>query len=577
MKNIFLPLLILLVTLAVVAAGVCQTRSKSRKSPTGRHTNAGSPIAPHLKISGNLDAELAQYKQVRMPFNAAGLTARERRLVERLVEACNYLEDIYWRQSDPEALTLYQQLAGSKDPKDEKLRRFLFMNASRFDLLENNRPFVGTEPMPPGRGYYPQGLTREAIETYVQQHPERKAEIYSPYTLVRWQEEDLRGISYRVAYRSFLEPASKALQEAAELSADKAFADFLRARAQALLTDDYYPSDLKWLDLKDPKFDVIFAPYEVYDDGILGVKTSYGAAVLIRNAAESRKLAVYEKYVPEIQQSLPLPAEDRPSLQGRQTPLEVMDSPFRAGDLNHGYQAVADNLPNDPRIHEEKGTKKIFFKNFMDARVSYIILPLARRMMRPEAAAKTSAEGYLADTLMHEIAHGLGPAFARPKSGKVTIQEALGPLYSGLEEAKADIVGLFALKWLVDKGVVPQRQLEEAYSAHVADLFRTVRFGAAESHGRGEIMEFNYFSEQKAITRDSTSGRYGVDYARMPAAVASLAKELLEIEASGDLARGEQWFAKYGTIPPELQSALRATSGIPVDIFPTFAFPEPVQ
>ena len=577
MKNLFLRLLVLLIAINLVPECTSQTRSKPRKAPTGRRTNAGSSIAPHLKIAGDLDAQLAQYKQVRMPFNAAALTARERNMVETLVEACNYLEDIYWRQSDPEALTLYQQLAGSKNPKDEKLRRFLFINASRFDLLENNRPFVGDEAMPPGRGYYPQGLTREAIETYLQQHPERKAEIYSPYTLVRWQGDDLRGIPYRVAYRSFLEPASKVLREAAELSSDKAFADFLRARAQALLSDDYYPSDLKWLDLKDPKFDVIFAPYEVYDDGILGVKTSYGAAVLVRNAAESQKLAVYQKYVPEIQDALPLPPEDRPSLQGRQTPMEVMDSPFRAGDLNHGYQAVADNLPNDPRIHEEKGTKKIFFKNFMDARVSYVILPLARKMMRPEQAARTTAEGYMADTLMHEIAHGLGPTFARPKSGKVTIQEALGPLYSGLEEAKADIVGLFALKWLVDKGVLPQRRLEEAYSAHVADLFRTVRFGAAESHGKGEIMEFNYLSERKAITRDSTTGRYVVDYARMPAAVAALAKELLEIEASGDRARGEQWFAKYEIIPPELQAALRATSGIPVDIFPIFSFPEPVQ
>ena len=185
------------------------------------------------------------------------------------------------------------------------------------------------------------------------------------------------------------------MREAAKLSVDPAFAKFLRLRADALLSDDYFESDLAWLDLKDPKFDIIFAPYETYLDGLLGVKGSYGAAVMIRNEEQSKKLALFQKYVPDIQDALPLAAEDRPSKQGLQTPMEVMDTPFRAGDLRHGYQAVADNLPNDPRIHEQKGSKKIFFKNFMDARVTYVILPVAHKLMREDQAAKASAEGYL--------------------------------------------------------------------------------------------------------------------------------------------------------------------------------------
>ncbi len=200
----------------------------------------------------------------------------------------------------------------------------------------------------------------------------------------------------------------------------------------ALLSDDYYPSDLAWLDLKNPKFDVIFAPYETYDDHLLGVKATYGAAVMIRNAEQSKKLEMFENYVADIQDALPLPPEDRPSKRGLQTPMEVMDSPYRAGDLRHGYQAVADNLPNDPRIHEQKGSKKIFFKNFMDARVDYVILPLARYMMVPEQAAKASGEGYLLSTIMHEISHGLGPAYARtaarqgghPRSHRPGLQRA---------------------------------------------------------------------------------------------------------------------------------------------------------
>src|SRR5512146_653591 len=274
---------VLVLILFMLSSGFTQKRSQRR--PSGRHTNAGSPVTPHLNITADLDRQLAQYKPVKMPFNPAALTARERQMVQKLVEATQYLEQIYWRQADPEGLTLYDQLSGSTHPQDVKLRRLLFINAGRFDVLHDNKPFVGTAPMPPGRGFYAQGLTREYIEAYVQEHPEKKAEIYSPYTVVRQQGDELFGIPYRVAYRSFLQPAANALRAAAALSPDPAFADFLQARAQALLTDDYYPSDLKWLDLKDPKFDLIFAPYEVYDDTLLGIKTSYGGAVLIRNEA----------------------------------------------------------------------------------------------------------------------------------------------------------------------------------------------------------------------------------------------------------------------------------------------------
>ncbi len=331
------------------------------------------------------------------------------------------------------------------------------------------------------------------------------------------------------------------------------------------------------MDLKNPKFDVIFAPYETYLDDLLGVKTSYGAAVLIRNDAESRKLDAFQKYVADIQETLPLAPQDRPSLRANVSPMEVMDTPFRAGDLRHGYQAVADNLPNDPRIHQQKGSKHIFFKNYMDARVNYVILPVAKLLLRADQAALASADGYLATTMMHEIAHGQGPAFARTAAGQRDIREAIGPSYSGLEEAKADIVGLYGLKWLVDRGILPKENLRGYYASEVAGIFRTVRFGVAEAHGRAEMMEFNYFSERGVIAREAASGRYVIDLDHMPDAVAALAKELLEQEATGNRARVEAWFAKYGSMPPTLAKALEAASGVPVDIDPVSAFPEPMQ
>ena len=563
-----LPLLFIVLMISPTSA------QKKPRTMTG--SAAKGAASSGMTVVPDLAERLAKFRRVDMAFRSAGLTEREKKLVAKLVDASRYLESIYWRQNDPEGLMLYQSLATSKSPKDQELRHYLLINGSRFDLIDENRPFVGTAPMPPGRGFYPEGLTRKQIEQYVKEHPEKRDEIYSSTTLVRWHGEHIEGVPYHIAYRAFLEPAARALREAAGLSDDPAFANFLRLRADALVTDDYFKSDLAWLDLKDPKFDVIFAPYETYDDNLLGVKSTYGGAVLVRNEAESRKLALFQKYVADVQDALPLAPEDRPSKHGLETPMEVMDAPFRVGDLRHGYQAVADNLPNDARVHEQKGSKKIFFKNFMDARVNYVILPLAQYMMLPEQAAKASAEGYLLGTIMHEMAHGLGPAYARTVAGKVSIRESIGPIASGLEEAKADVVGMFGLKFLVDREVLPKEKLDEYYASYIAGIFRTIRFGIGEAHGQAEMMEFNYLSERGAIKRQP-SGTYAIDYAAMPGALADLAKELLEIEATGDRDRAEKWFKKYDMMPPELQVALKAASKVPVDVDPVFSFPETIK
>lgn len=257
--------------------------------------------------------------------------------------------------------------------------------------------------------------------------------------------------------------------------------------------------------------------------------------------------------------------------------MEVMDTPYRGGDLRHGYQAVADNLPNDPRIHEEKGTKKIFFKNFMDGRVNYVVLPIARLLMREDQARLASMDGYLTAVVLHEMSHGLGPAFARTREGRKAITEAIGHTYSALEEAKADIVGLYALDWLMNHGVLSKTRARDYYASYVAGIFRTVRFGVAEAHGRAEMMEFNYLTERGAITRDASTGRYVIDFDKMPGAVASLAKELLEIEATGDRSRADQWFAKYDQMPAALKAAMAKTGSVPVDIDPVTSFGDEVR
>jgi hypothetical protein len=537
----------------------------------GAANAAGTPAAT---APDGVDAALSQFQAVHMPFDAGDLSPRERQLVNQLVKATRLLDELFWEQSDPDGLALYRSLAHSKKPADQALRRLLMINGGRYDLIRENAPFAGAGPRPPGGSLYPADLTRAELEAYVAQHPDQKAALYSPFTVIRRQAGELVAIPYHVAYRRWLEPMATALRAAADLSDDAAFASFLRQRAEALLSDDYFQSDLAWLDLANPRVDVIFAPYETYLDHFLGVKTSYGAAVLVRNDAESKKLDRFQTYVPDIQDALPLEPIDRPSKQGHRSPMEVMDAPFRGGDLRHGYQAVADNLPNDPRVHEQKGSKKIFFKNFMDARVDHVILPIARRLMRQDQVGLATADGYMTTTLMHEISHGLGPSFSRTAAGRRDIREAIGPAFGGLEEAKADIVGLYALRWLADHGKFPATKLAECYVSEVAGIFRTVRFGVAEAHGRAEIMEFNFLTERGAITFDQGSGRYAVDVAHMPEAIAALAKELLEQEAAGDRARVEAWFARYGAMPPQLAQALERVRDVPVDFDPTSDFPD---
>ncbi len=514
----------------------------------------------------DLAPQLAKWKQVPMPMDLSSLSLKEKQAVSSLILASQQIEAIYWRQSDPAGLALLLRT------KDRDLKRMLMINGGRWNLLENNKPFVGSEPCPPGRALYPRGVTAEQIRDFVHTRPTSKDAIYSPYTVVVPYGDGLQAVPYHVIYAPFLQLAADRLSDAAQETPDKEFAEFLKLRAAALLNDDYYASDAAWIDLKDPRVDVIFGPNETDLDGVLGVKTSYESAVLIRDEAESARLAVYQKYVGQLQSALPIRREDLPAKDGQPTPMEVVNSPFRSGDMLHGYQPVADNLPNDPRIHQEKGTKKVFFKNFLDARVKYVVLPIANRLMEGDQAAHVSGDGYLAAVILHEISHGLGPSYAHVHGSQIDIRQAIGPVYGALEEAKADVTGMFCLQWLMQQGALPANRAKEFYTSYVAGIFRSLRYGVAEAHGRAEMMEFNYLFERKAITRGE-DGTYRVELPEIPAALADLSKELLTLEAEGDRSGAESWFNRYDQMPAALQSRLEKTSDIPVDIEPIFSNP----
>jgi len=582
MKPRFALCVVALATTLLSIPALAQSRyiAAPKKFPIGGSVPSGAQLKTPADLSHRIDC----WHTVEMPFRTKGLTSREIKMIGKLVDAAREIDSIYWRQSDPYALTLQSQLKASHAIRDRQILRYLFINGGQYDLLDGNRSFITGEPSPAGRGLYPLDATRQSVETYAQVHPASHSELYSPYTLVRSMGADLVGLSYRTAFRMQLMAAATDLNEAAALSDDSAFAAYLRARAEALLTDDYYKSSLLWLNLKSPKVDLILAPDLVYLDRLLGVKTSYGAAILIRNEEESSKLELFQQYIPQIQQSLPLSAEDKPEKQGQLSPMEVVDSPFRTGDFLHGYQSVAATLPLDSRIHAEDGTKKVFFKNFVDASVSHVVLPLAHMMMDPSQSTLPTANGYFTVVIMHEISHDLGPTTARVDCKPIPIREALGPIYSPLEEAKADVTGMYSIHWLIEHDALPKSREQEFYASYLAGVLHSVRFGNSEAHGRAQLMEFNYLLEKGAIIPHAGTLSHGtarvvfaLDYAKLATSIDSLNKELLEMEATGNRQRAEQWFARYGSVPESLRSALESTQYLPVDIFPKFSWDVPMK
>ena len=542
-----------------------------RKFPIG----GSAPSGAQLKTPADLASRIARWQSVEMPFRSQGLSAREVKMIAKLADAAGRLESIYWRQSDPYALTLWAQLKGSAAARDQQILRYLLINGGQYDVLDGNRSFVTRQLAPAGRGLYPEGATRQSMLSYAAAHPDARAELYSPYTLVRAMGSELVGLPFRSAFRAPLLEAAGDLREAAALSDDASFAAFLRSRAGALLSDDYQASDRLWLGLNSPRIDLIFAPYRTSLDQLLGVKTSYGAAILIRDDEESRNAELLLPSVAQIQQSLPLAAADKSASAGL-TSLEVADSPFRSGDFLHGEQALAVTLP----IGADGGRKKIFFKNFAEAEFRFVMQPQARKMMDPSQSGEASPSGYLHWLVMREIGRDLGPTSARVNGKQVAIPQALGPVDVALEEAKADVAGMYAMHWLVEHNELPPERERDVDACYLASLLHSVRrLGASEARNRAQLMEFNYLTGQGVIvSHPGVRGRgtarvvFALDEPKLPAAIAALNRELLEMEASGDRLRAEQWFARYGSVGSSLRESLESTRDIPLEIFPKFSW-----
>jgi hypothetical protein len=424
---------------------------------------------------------------------------------------------------------------------------------------------------PPHANYYPDDMTKEEFSSWLNTlapAEKEKATGYF-YSIRRDANGKLKTVPYSEEYREFLNPAAKLLREAAALTSNPTLRDFLNKRAAAFASNDYYESDVAWMDLDAP-IDVTIGPYETYEDELFGYKAAFEAYVTLRDEAESAKLTKFSQYLQELENNLPIDPKYRNPQLGAASPIRVVNEVFSSGEGNNGVQTAAFNLPNDERVVKEKGSKRIMLKNVQDAKFQKTLIPISRVVLTAAQQRDLAFDAFFTHILTHELMHGLGPHNIAVGGQPTTVRLQLKDKYSSIEEAKADVTGLWALQYLIDKGVVEKSMQRTLYTTYLASMFRSVRFGITESHGRGVAMQFNYFTDEGAIRFDERTGKFSVDESKIRGAVRKLTNELLTIEAEGSYDKAKAILDKYAVIRPPMKSALDRLKGVPVDIEPIF-------
>ena len=497
-----------------------------------------------------------QYATVTLTTDISHLSDNEVQMLELLFEAGKIMDDIYWTEN----------FNGDKDEflngiEDPDARKYAEINYGPWDQLDNRRIFIpGYGPKPEGAGFYPTDMTKEEFEAW--DNPDKT----SQYTLVRRDSDGkLQAVWYHEAYKDQIQHASDLLMKASELAGDEEFANYLRLRANALLTDNYFDSDMAWMDVRNNNVDFVVGPIENYTDGLFGYKAAHESFILIKDKEWTEKLTRYVALLPILQTQLPVEEAYKQEKPGSDADLAAYDVIFYGGDCNMASKTIAINLPNDETVQLEKGTRKLQLKNAMKAKFDNIVIPISEVLVTPEARQNVKFDAFFANVMFHEVAHGLG--IKNTLNGNGTVRHALKEQYSAIEEAKADILGLFLVTKLYEMGEYTNTTLEENYTTFMAGIFRSVRFGAASAHGKANMIEFNYLANEGAFTRDE-NGLYDIDFPKMKLAVEKLGGAILTAQGNGDYEFVKNWIATDGVIKPELQKDLDklAGSGIPKDI-----------
>lgn len=504
----------------------------------------------------SVQAMLDKYTIVRLTTDLSALSENYRQMIPLLIDAAQIMDGLFWEQ----ALSIPKEefLAGIAD---EKLRRFAEINYGPWDRLDGNKPFIpGFGEKPKGANYYPVDMDSAEFAALAD---ERKK---GQYTLIRRDSQGkLMVIPYHEAYKVKLEKAAALIRQAAALSEDAGLKNYLLLRADALLTDNYKPSDFAWMDMKSNPIDFVVGPIETYEDQLNGYKAAFEAYVLVKDMEWSKKLEKYAAFLPELQKNLPVDAKYKKEMPGTDADLNAYDAIYYAGDCNSGSKTIAINLPNDEEVQLKKGTRRLQLKNVMRAKFEKILLPIAQELIDPSQIKHITFDAFFSTVMFHEVAHGLG--IKNTINGKGTVREALREHASALEEGKADILGLYMITQLHQKDEI-EGALEDYYVTFLAGIFRSVRFGASSAHGKANMIRFNFFKEKGAFEHDTATGKYKVNFEKMNHAMAELSRMILTLQGDGDYAGVDKLVKEKGMIGQELKADLDRlkSKNIPVDI-----------
>lgn len=504
---------------------------------------------------------LDKYATVRLTTDMGKLAKHERQMIPILIKASEHMDDAFWMQAYGDKDALMARI------DDKNKRRFAEINYGPWDRLDNNEPFVdGVGPKPKGANFYPQDMTKAEFEAHLAKRPENADQFTSLYTMIRRDEGGkLQAIPYSQFFKEQCQGAAALLNEAAELAQDDGLRFYLRTRALALLTNNYRPSDMQWMDMKTNGIDVVIGPIENYEDQMFAHKAAFEAYVLVKDKDWSKRLEKYAALLPGLQRDLPVDAKYKQESPGTDSDLNAYDVVYYAGDCNAGSKTIAINLPNDEQVQLKKGTRRLQLKNAMRAKFDKILEPIADVLIAKDQRKHITFDAFFGNTMFHEVAHGLG--IKNTINGRGTVRSALKELGSALEEGKADILGLYMVTKLREQGELTEGQLEDNYVTFMAGIFRSVRFGAASAHGRANMLRFNYFKDAGAFTRDA-DGRYRVNMEKMKQAMTSLSQKILKLQGDGDYAGVKALMAEQGNVGPQLQEDLDRleSAGIPVDV-----------
>jgi hypothetical protein len=538
-------------------------------------------IAQNRRTPGDpeLAKKIRRFAPTVLTASTAKLAPNDRKALAKIISAAKLLDPLFMRQVWSGNDALYQKLLQDKSAIGKQRLHYFLINNGPWSRLDNDEPFIEGVPQKPLQAnYYPEDMSKEEFNSWIETlSASEKQKASGFFNLIRRDSaRKLTIVPYSEAYREFLEPAATLLRQAAGLTTNKTLKEFLNKRAAAFASNDYYESDVAWMDLDAP-IDVTIGPYETYEDKLFSYKASFEAYVTLRDDAETAKLGKFSQYLQELEDHLPLdPAYRNPKL-GAASPIRVVNVVFAGGDGNSGVQTAAFNLPNDERVVKEKGSKRVMLKNTQHAKFDKTLVPISRVVLDASQRPMLSFESFFTHILAHELMHGLGPHNINVNGQATTVRQQLKELSSALEEAKADITGLWALQYLIDKGVLEKRLERSLYITYLASNFRSVRFGITEAHGKGVAVQFNYLTDAGAIKFNERTGFFSVDPAKIKDAVRNLSQEILTLQAEGSYEKAKALLDKYGVIRPPMQAALDRLRDVPVDIEPIFPLAKTIR